>query len=143
MVTDVVCPFCGTLCDDIEVVVEGNDIKSVKHACKLGSAKFLGASKHRFKKPLVRENGELREATMEEAVEKAAQILAKSQHPLLYGWATTTCEVHRVGIALAEELGAVIDSCTSVCHGPSELAFQDVRSEEHRTSAIQLSPSAR
>jgi len=126
MVTDVVCPFCGTLCDDIEVIVEGNDIKSVKHACKLGSAKFLGASKHRFEKPLVMQNGELREATMEEAVEKAAHILAKSQHPLLYGWATTTCEVHRVGIALAEELGAVIDSCTSVCHGPSELAFQDV-----------------
>lgn len=126
MVTDVVCPFCGTLCDDIEVVVEDNEIKSVKHACKLGSAKFLNATKHRFKKPLIREDGEFREATLNEAVEKAAQILANSKHPLFYGWATTTCEAHRVGIALAEEVGAVIDSCTSVCHGPSELAVQDV-----------------
>lgn len=126
MPTDIVCPFCATLCDDLEVIVENEEIKSVKHACKLGSAKFLNALKHRFKKPLIRENSELREATMEEALDRAARILTASEHPLLYGWATTTCEAHRVGIELAEELGAVIDSCTSVCHGPSELAVQDV-----------------
>jgi formylmethanofuran dehydrogenase subunit B len=126
MPTDVVCPFCATLCDDIEVIVEDNEITSVKHACKLGSAKFLNALKHRFGKPLIREGGELKEAEMEDALNRAAHILAASEHPLLYGWATTTCEAHRVGIELAEELGAVIDSCTSICHGPSELAVQAV-----------------
>jgi formylmethanofuran dehydrogenase subunit B len=24
VVTDVVCPFCGTLCDDVKVVMDGN-----------------------------------------------------------------------------------------------------------------------
>ncbi len=126
MVTDVVCPFCGTLCDDIEVIVENGEIESVKHACKLGSAKFLHARKGRFTTPLIRgEEGHI-ETTIEEALDRAARILAASERPLLFGWATTTCEAHRIGVALAEELGAVIDSCTSVCHGPSELAVQDV-----------------
>jgi formylmethanofuran dehydrogenase subunit B len=126
MVTDVVCPFCGTLCDDIEVIVENNEIKGVKHACKLGSAKFLNARKIRLTAPHIRSQDGHREATTEEALDRAARILAASEHPLLFGWSTTTCEAHRVGIALAEELGAVIDSCTSVCHGPSEMAVQDV-----------------
>lgn len=126
MVTDVVCPFCGTLCDDIEVIVEGSEIGSVKHACKLGSSKFLNARKSRFTTPLIRGEKGHEETTIDEALDRAARILAASEHPLLFGWATTTCEAHRVGIALAEELGGVIDSCTSVCHGPSELAVQDV-----------------
>ncbi|GFP23993.1 hypothetical protein HKBW3S09_01459, partial [Candidatus Hakubella thermalkaliphila] len=29
-VTSVVCPFCGALCDDIEIEVEGDVIKGVK-----------------------------------------------------------------------------------------------------------------
>ncbi|MBI5254075.1 MAG: formylmethanofuran dehydrogenase subunit B [Euryarchaeota archaeon] len=127
MATDIVCPFCGTLCDDLEVVVEDNKIKNVKHACKLGSAKFLNINEgHRFVKPLLRKNGNFVEVEVEEAINEAAKILASSKRPLLFGWATTSCEAHRVGIALAEELGAIIDSCTSVCHGPSELALHDV-----------------
>jgi|TARA_B100001964_G_C14254918_1_gene611860 formylmethanofuran dehydrogenase subunit B len=126
MIDNVVCPFCGTLCDDIEIGIKNDDISNVKHACKIGSTKFLNARKHRFLTPLIRKNGKLEETSMDQAIEKASQILAKSKHPLMYGWANTTCEVHRDGVALAEELGAVIDSCTSVCHGPSELAFADV-----------------
>jgi hypothetical protein len=40
MLSDVTCPFCGTLCDDIEVVVVQNMIEEVRHACKIGTAKF-------------------------------------------------------------------------------------------------------
>jgi len=123
MATDIVCPFCATLCDDLEVIVENNKIKNVKHACKLGSAKFLNINKgHRFAKPLIRNV----EVGIEEAIEEAAKMLANSKRPLLFGWATTSCEAHRVGVALAEELGAIIDNCASVCHGPSILAIQDV-----------------
>lgn len=127
MATDVVCPFCGTLCDDIEVAVSGNKIESVRHACKLGASKFLHINcESRYHKPLVKRNGKFVEVGLSEAIDRAADILANSKRPLLYGWASTTCEAHRVGIALAEELGGIIDSCTSVCHGPSELAFQYV-----------------
>ncbi len=125
--TDVVCPFCGTLCDDIVVETDGNSIKKVKHACKLGSNKFLGINNgHRLLKPLVRKNGELAEVELDEALDRAADILANSKRPLLYGWASTSCEASSVGIELAEELGGVIDNCSSVCHGPSVLAIQNV-----------------
>ncbi len=128
VITDVICPFCGTLCDDIEVTVENNKIQGVKHACKIGSSKFFTLDKegHRPLKPLIRRGGEFKEVAMEEALDKAAEILAKAKRPLLYGWAATYCEAHSAGVALVEELGGVIDSCTTVCHGPSELAMQDV-----------------
>ncbi|MEE8167758.1 MAG: formylmethanofuran dehydrogenase subunit B [Candidatus Hydrothermarchaeales archaeon] len=125
--TDVVCPFCGTLCDDLEVETnDNNTIEKVKHACTLGAKKFLGINEHRLMRPLVRKNGELVEASMEEALDKAADILVDAKRALLYGWASTSCEADSIGIELAEELGAVIDACTSICHGPSQLAVQDV-----------------
>ena len=42
-VTDVVCPFCGTLCDDLEVSVtdDGKQILDVYNACAIGAEKFL------------------------------------------------------------------------------------------------------
>lgn len=126
-ISDVVCPYCGTLCDDIEVVVEENKIKSVKHACKLGANKIMSVNSHdRLLKPLVRKNGKLIEVAIDEAIERAAEILIKAKRPLLYGWASSPCETDRVGVELTEELGGVIDCCTSVCHGPSELAVHDV-----------------
>ena len=38
-VTDVICPFCGTLCDDIEVLVsdDGKKLLEVNNACVIGT----------------------------------------------------------------------------------------------------------
>ena len=41
-VKDVVCPFCGSLCDDIEVVLDKDKIIEVKNACQLGAVKITG-----------------------------------------------------------------------------------------------------
>jgi formylmethanofuran dehydrogenase subunit B len=125
--TDVICPFCGTLCDDIEVHIENNRVMDVLNACKLGNAKFMSMNKkHRPLKPKIRKDGGFKESTWEESVEEVAKMLVKAKKPLLYGWSTTECEAHSVGIELAEEVGGVIDSHSSVCHGPSVLAIQDV-----------------
>lgn len=127
MVSDVVCPFCGTLCDDIEVDVKDNKITDVRHACRIGTAKFLSLREEdRPLKPLIRKNGELVETSVKDAVKKTAEILKNAKRPLLYGWSSTSCEAHAHGIAIAEEVGGVIDGTTSVCHGPSVLAIQDV-----------------
>ncbi len=125
---DVVCTFCGTLCDDIQVETEGNMIKDVRHACRIGTAKFLSANdlEHRLLKPMVRKNGKLVEVSLEEAIEKAAEILKQAKKPLLYGWSSTSCEADKVGIEIAENLGALIDSTSTVCHGPTVLAVHDV-----------------
>ncbi|HIP25391.1 MAG TPA: formylmethanofuran dehydrogenase subunit B [Archaeoglobus profundus] len=125
-VEDVVCPFCGCLCDDLIVEVEGNEIKSVENACKLGAHRFLAIKKNRIKKPLIKENGKFKEVSYEKAIDKAVEILTNAKKPLLYGFSSTSCEVHEVAIELAEVLGAVIDNTASVCHGPSILAIQEV-----------------
>jgi formylmethanofuran dehydrogenase subunit B len=126
LVSGVTCPFCGCCCDDVEVIVEDNKVFDVRNACALGASKFMGYNRHRNTKPLIRKNGELVEASLEEAIERCAEILANAQYPLLYGWSNTSCEAIRVGLEMAEEVGGVIDNTTTACHGPSILAIQDV-----------------
>jgi len=126
IIPNVTCPGCGCLCDDLEIEVENNAIARVRNACGMGESKFLGYSLHRPQKPLIRKNGELVEASLNEAVKKSAEILAEASYPILYGWSNTSCEAIRVGVELAEEVGGVIDNTSTVCHGPSVLSIQDV-----------------
>jgi formylmethanofuran dehydrogenase subunit B len=126
-VSNVSCPVCGCLCDDIELEIEKNVITKVKNACGMGEAKFLGYSgTHRPLKPMVRKNGKLEEVTVSEAIKKAAEILADAHYPILYGWSNTSCEATRIGMELTEEVGGVIDNTSTVCHGPSVLSIQDI-----------------
>jgi len=126
IIRSVPCPVCGCLCDDIELEVESGKIVKVKNGCSLSEAKFLNYNGHRVRNPLIRKDGKMVETSLEEAVSKAAQILATAQYPLLYGWSSTSCEASSVGVELAEELGGVIDNTSTVCHGPSVLSVQDV-----------------
>lgn len=126
MISDVVCTFCGCLCDDIQVKVENNEIVETRHACIIGHTKLVSHKEHRIKAPLVRKNGELKETSMDEAINRAAEILKNSHYPLLYGWSSTSCEAISKGVELAEYLGGAIDPTTSVCHGPTVLAVQAV-----------------
>ncbi len=125
VITDALCPFCGCVCDDITIVTENNKIIEAKHACKLGAAKIMGH--HRIKAPMMRKDkhSDFKEVSYDEAINEAAAILARSKRPLLYGWASALCEVHKKGILLAEELGAIIDNTATVCHGPSTLAVHE------------------
>jgi len=120
---DVLCSFCGCLCDDITVDVEDDQIKRVRHACRLGASKIMGHE--RLKAPMIRENGELKEVGYQEAYDRAAQILLGAKKPLLYGWASTVCEAHKKGILLAEEVGGVLDTTATVCHGPSVIGIEE------------------
>ena len=120
------CPVCGCLCDDIELTVQDGQIAKVKNGCAMCESKFLSYSQHRILKPLIRKGHEFCQSSFNLAVKKTARILVESKFPLLYGWSSTSCEAVRVGLELAEELGAVIDNTTTVCHGPSELSVQEV-----------------
>lgn len=40
VVSNATCTFCGCVCDDIELTVEGNHITKAKNACVLGKAWF-------------------------------------------------------------------------------------------------------
>jgi formylmethanofuran dehydrogenase subunit B len=126
-INSVACPFCGCLCDDIELTVEDGTIMKNKNGCALSQAKFLNFNNaHRVQKPLIRKNGDLVEVSFEEAVHKSAEILANANYPVLYGWSSTSCEAQRIGIELAEKVGGVFDNTSSVCHGPSVIGMQEV-----------------
>lgn len=123
---DVVCCFCGCVCDDLEVVVDNSTIKSVKNACAIGMAKLLNYNNERVYQPMVRKNGKLVEVSLEEAVEVAANILVNAKYPLLYGWSSTSNEAMRLGVRLAELVGGVVDNTSVICHGPTVLGTQQV-----------------
>jgi formylmethanofuran dehydrogenase subunit B len=127
IVKSVTCPICGCLCDDIELTVENNEVTKVKNGCAVCESKFLGyRGEHRIRTPLIRKDGKLVPVSMDEAVHKAAEILANSNYPILYGWSSTSCEAQRVGVELTEEVGGVLDNTSVVCHGPSILGLQEV-----------------
>lgn len=123
-IEDVVCPFCGCLCDDLVVEVEQNRVISVENGCTLANEKFMGD--HRLKNPIRREAGSWKDLSYDAAIEETAHILLDADRPLLYGWSGTHGEAQSVGVHLAEILGAVIDNTSTVCHGPSIMAIQEV-----------------
>jgi formylmethanofuran dehydrogenase subunit B len=126
MVTkNIVCPVCGASCDDIQVELEGQGL-TVRNACKMGNAKFQEVvSPHRIKEPLVRVDGDLRRASWDEAIEMTARILANSERPLLFMGSETSTEAMEVGIHMAEFLGGIADSNSTVCHGPTTMGIQE------------------
>ena len=64
--------------------------------------------------------------TVAEGIEKAAEILANSRYSITYGLSDTTTESQRVAVGIADWVGGNVDTTTSVCHGPSGMAFQGV-----------------
>jgi len=127
VINAVTCPICGCLCDDIEVTVVNNEVVKVKNGCAVCEAKYMGyKSEHRIRQPLIRKDGKLVPVSTDEAIHKAAEILAKANYPVLYGWSSTNCEAQRVGVELAEEVGGVLDNTAVVCHGPSLMGTQEV-----------------
>jgi formylmethanofuran dehydrogenase subunit B len=124
-IPNVICPFCGSTCDDIEVTVENGKV-TTRGGCSTSLSKFLNCNVERPLTPLVKKDGELRETSYEDAIRRSAEILANAKYPLLYGWGSTCNEAVRTGLELAEWVGGVMDNTATFCHGPSLLASQEV-----------------
>ena len=111
VVKNATCTFCGCVCDDIELHAEGDRIVKARNACSLGDAWFKNhTAEHLYPDALV----DGKPATVEAAVEAAADLLYKAHMPLVYGLSNVTCEAQREALALAELLGGVVDSHTSL-----------------------------
>jgi formylmethanofuran dehydrogenase subunit B len=111
VVKNATCTFCGCVCDDIELHAEGDRIVEAKRACSLGDAWFRNHTAERaFPDALI--DGQ--PASVDAAVEAAADFLYKANMPLVYGLSNITCEAQREAVALAELIGGVIDSHTSL-----------------------------
>ena len=111
VVKDATCTFCGCVCDDIELHADGDRIVKGKNACSLGDAWFKHHTAERLFPDALIDGAP---ATVEAAVEAAAEHLYQANMPLVYGLSNVTCEAQREAVALTELIGGVIDSHTSL-----------------------------
>lgn len=121
LVEHAACAFCGCVCDDLVVEVEGSRVVGARRACANGIGVFAEYDPAP-RRPTVAG----REVDWEEAVAEAALILNEADSPLIYGLSSSAVEGQRKAVELADRLGAMIDTTSSVCHGPTGLAMQAV-----------------
>jgi formylmethanofuran dehydrogenase subunit B len=119
-VDNVACTVCGCVCDDLRITVENNAVTHAEGACRLAEPWFrtIGASRP----PAVLVDG--RPASLAEGVERAATILKSARAPLVFGLSRGSTEGQRAAVALAERLGATIDTTAAVGHAHSVVALQ-------------------
>jgi formylmethanofuran dehydrogenase subunit B len=123
---DAVCTVCGCVCDDLAFHVQDGKLVHAERACALAKPWFerlIEVESNASQSPvLAKIHGE--PATFDEAISRAAAILNASSAPLVYGLSRSSTPGQRAAVRLAEELGAIIDTTASVCHGPSIMAIQ-------------------
>ena len=105
------CTFCGCVCDDIELHADGERITKTKNACSLGESWFKNHTAERLYPDALIDG---KPASVEDAIEVAADYLYNAHMPLVYGLSNVTCEAQREAAFLAELIGGVIDSHTSL-----------------------------
>lgn len=121
-VANVACTVCGCVCDDLRVTTDGNRILQADGACDLSRPWLLG---HNQKQPPAATlDGQ--SVTLDDALVRAAGLLRSARYPLIYGLSRSASAGQRAAVALADHLGACIDTTASQCHAPSVMALQDV-----------------
>jgi len=101
--TNVTCPFCGMLCDDLEVGRNASgELRVVKNGCPKAAAGF--ARRLPEAKPQIAG----RDVELNEAIAKAADLIKKAKLPL-YGGSATDVDGMRAIMALADRSCGVVD----------------------------------
>jgi formylmethanofuran dehydrogenase subunit B len=100
--------------------VDQGRVVRAEGACPLAEPWFLGQDWQQPPAAAI----EGRPVSLEEAVSRAADVLRSARSPLIYGLSRSSTEGQRAAVALADRLGANIDTTASLCHAPSVLALQ-------------------
>ena len=109
---DMVCVFCGCMCDDLSVTVDDNRVTKVQGACREGQAVMLSFGE--ADEPACR-IGE-QESSLADGVARAVELLQSAKRPLIEGLKNVTCEAQRAAASIADRCGALI--------GPDSVAAQ-------------------
>ncbi len=117
---DVACTQCGCVCDDLRITIDKGRIVEADRACEMAAAWYLAQETRR--PPVASIDGI--PATLDAAIARAGEILDRSSAPLIYGLSRSSTDGQRAAVALADRLGATIDTTASLCHAPSIMAFQ-------------------
>lgn len=119
--SDVSCTVCGCVCDDLHVTLDAGRVVAARGACRLAEPWLLGAGQHR--PPLARIDGVA--VDLDTALDRAAEILAHARSPLVYGLSRSNTDGQRAALAVAELLGASVDTTAARGHAPSIIALQE------------------
>jgi formylmethanofuran dehydrogenase subunit B len=105
-ITDVACPFCGLVCDDLEIARDERGIKVTKNGCEKAIAGFERSVDGA--KPQI----EGRDVDLETAIRAATLLIRKAELPL-FGGLGTDIDGARAVMALADKAGGVVDHALS------------------------------
>lgn len=119
---DFACTVCGCVCDDLKLTVQDGRIVGTERACELAEPWLLAQDSSR--PPVAEVTG--CPVPLKSAVARAAEILKSAKAPLIYGLSRSSTQGQRAAVALADALGANIDTTASLCHAPSIMALQQV-----------------
>lgn len=122
VVSDVACTVCGCVCDDLRMHVAQRRIVQAERACGLAEPWFLEQGS---RTPAAAEI-ESQPSSIGDAVQRAVQILQSARAPLIYGLSRSSTDGQRAAVALADRIGANIDTTASLCHASSVMALQVV-----------------
>lgn len=107
IVSDVPCPFCACLCDDLVLTISGGRIVAATNACPTAQAQFSAVGGESTAE-LTRIGGQ--PAALDEAIRRVAKILRAARYPLIWGLGRATCEAQTAAIEIAEQTHGVIDT---------------------------------
>lgn len=107
-----VCTACSILCDDIEIEKENNSITGVYTACRKGVSRIQTCNEPL---PCTLDG---KETDIDTAISETANILKKSENPLIFGLGNSTEGAQKKAIELAKQLNANLDDTSSFCQGP-------------------------
>ncbi len=113
VVTSIVCPGCGCLCDDIDVRMEGNSVLQVNNVCSWGLGRFTDSKKFAQKKERKRPDGHFvldgdsrKVVSLEDACSKAAEIIMAAGRVFFYGLCQSGNRAQAKIYDLGKKLGA-------------------------------------
>ncbi|HEU4709646.1 MAG TPA: formylmethanofuran dehydrogenase subunit B, partial [Methylophilaceae bacterium] len=115
----VTCPGCGLLCDDVVIAVEGAKVVAKNNACSRSIAFFQQANS-----PINEPRISGKSALLEDALQKAAEILRVARQPLIAGLGTEVYGMRAV-LELADQTGATLDHMNSAANMRNVLAMQN------------------
>jgi formylmethanofuran dehydrogenase subunit B len=111
---------CACVCDDLKITVQDGKVVSAERACQLAEPWYREPWLQSGTKVQIRGTPVL----FDQAVSRSADILRDARAPLIYGLSQSSTEGQRAAVALADRLGAIIDTTASEGHAPSILAMQ-------------------
>ncbi len=122
---EIVCTGCSLLCDDAVAEKKKGEIKSLG-LCRLGHVHLESAAKHPESSAMINDGKSQSKVSLEEALERAAEVLTSSERCLLIGWSHSTDETIKEGMNLAATLHAFFD--TSADTGLAQAMSHEIHS---------------